>query len=134
VHIWCNHGCIAHLRGVWMDWNHTKFIRILSKGGSTWRCVEWTFGILKGRWQIILKKADVPLQHMADIIWTYIVLHNICIGKDGFDQGWMKEVEKELQRWVDEETLRERQELKGERLAIVEVKVKIHHNTRRRMW
>jgi hypothetical protein len=45
-----------------------------------------------------MKKVDVPLQHMAGIISTYIVLHNICTGKDGFDQAWMKEVEKELQR------------------------------------
>ncbi len=39
----------------------------------------------------------------------------------------MKEIEKELQKWVDEETLRERQESKGERLTIVEVNVRIHH-------
>lgn len=61
------------------------------------------------------------------IVSTCIVFHNIFIGKDGFDRGWMKKFEKELQRWVDEETLRGRHELKGERLAIVEVKVKIHH-------
>jgi hypothetical protein len=45
-----------------------------------------------------MKKADVPMQHMADIVSTCIVFHNIFIGKDGFDRGWMKEFEKELRR------------------------------------
>jgi hypothetical protein len=35
---------------------------------------------------------------MANIIWMCIVLHNICTKKGGFDRGWMKEIEKELQK------------------------------------
>jgi len=40
-------------------------------------CVEQAFGNFKGRWWIIMK--NISLQHMIDIIFTYIMLRNICI-------------------------------------------------------
>jgi len=42
-------------------------------------CVEQAFGNFKGRWWIIMKKTNISIQHMIDIIFTYVVLHNICI-------------------------------------------------------
>jgi len=42
-------------------------------------CVEQAFGKIKGRWWIIMKNTNISVQHMIDIIFTYIVLHNICI-------------------------------------------------------
>ena len=54
-------------------------------------CVEHAFKILKETWQIIMRKADIPLQHMIDIVVTYIVQHNMCtIRNDKFDMKWLK--------------------------------------------
>ena len=42
-------------------------------------CVERAFGMLKGRWRILLKKADVQLKNVPDLVSTCLVLHNMCI-------------------------------------------------------
>ena len=42
-------------------------------------CVERAFGILKGRWRLIMKRFEIPLRNMRDIVAAYIILHNICI-------------------------------------------------------
>ena len=58
-------------------------------------CVERAFGILKGRWRIIMRRANIPLRHMADVVVTCIILHNMCtIGKDKFDIEWVEEAER----------------------------------------
>lgn len=57
--------------------------------------MERALGILKGRWHIIMRIIDKPLQHMTDVVVTYIVLHNIStIGKNKFDIEWIEEVER----------------------------------------
>jgi hypothetical protein len=100
---------------------HGNFIQ-----SSTYICVERAFGILKGRWKIIHKRADVLLRSMADIVSTCIVLHNLCIiTKDKFDSIWNEEVEAELKKRVDDGTVKGGQVLRGEWTSIDEVKTQI---------
>ena len=46
---------------------------------STRICVERAFGILKGRWKVIMKRCEVPLRNTPDIVATCVALHNLCI-------------------------------------------------------
>jgi hypothetical protein len=56
--------------------------------------VERAFGILKGRWRILLKRIDMPLRHIPNVITACICLHNLCIiHRDEFDIEWAKEGE-----------------------------------------
>ena len=58
-------------------------------------CVERAFGILKGRWRIIMRRIYLSLRHMADVVATCIKLHDMCtIGKDQFDIKWIEEAKK----------------------------------------
>jgi hypothetical protein len=60
---------------------HWNFIQ-----SSTRMSIEKTFGMLKGRFRILLKRIDIPLCCMLDLMMTYICLHNMCIANlDGFD-------------------------------------------------
>ena len=86
-------GCAEGLEGYKANWN---FIQ-----SSTRMCVERAFGILKGRWRIIMRRSDISLRHMTDIVATCIILHNICtIRKDKFDIEWIEEAERELNRRI----------------------------------
>ena len=61
--------------------------------------VERAFGILKGRWRILLKRIDMPLQNVPDIVTASLCLHNLCIlENDDFDMDWARSAEEELQR------------------------------------
>jgi hypothetical protein len=58
--------------------------------------IERAFGILKGRFRISLKRVDIPLCHMLDLVTVCICLHKMCIANlDGFDMDWALEVQKE---------------------------------------
>jgi len=60
--------------------------------------VERAFGMLKERWCILLKKIDMPLRNLPDIVTASLCLHNLCIlENDEFSMDWAKEAEKELQ-------------------------------------
>ena len=66
---------------------------------STKMVVERAFGILKGRWYILLKRIDMPLQNMPDIIIASLCLHDLCIlENDDFDMDWARSAKEELQR------------------------------------
>jgi hypothetical protein len=68
---------------------HWNFIQ-----SSTRMAVERAFDILKGRWRILLKRIDMPLQHIPNVITACICLHNLCIiHRDEFDIEWAKEGE-----------------------------------------
>jgi hypothetical protein len=41
--------------------------------------MERSFGMLKGRFQILLKRVYVPLRHMPNLVMACICLHNMCI-------------------------------------------------------
>jgi hypothetical protein len=89
-------------------------------------CVERAFGILKGRWRLIMKRPEVPLKNMPDIVATCIVLHNICIvnNKD-IKEDWIIEAENKLARRIIEGDIREGSELRGEKAGIVEMRRRI---------
>jgi hypothetical protein len=73
---------------------HWNFIQ-----SSTRMAVERAFGILKGRWRILLKRIDMPLRHIPSLVTTCICLHNLCIiHKDVFDNEWAKESEDIMRR------------------------------------
>ena len=97
------------------NWN---FIQYLNR-----MCVERAFGILKGRWRMIIKRCEVSLRNISDIIATCVVLHNLCIvNKEGIEEDWIVVAENKLSRMIGEGELREGNELRSERAGIVEVK------------
>lgn len=49
--------------------------------------------VLKGRWVIILKKIDMPLQNLPNVITTCIYFPNLyIIHENNFDKEWAKEI------------------------------------------
>jgi hypothetical protein len=95
---------------------------------STRMYVERAFGILKGRWRIIMKRCDIPLRMVPDVVCTCIVLHNLCITmKDFFDKTWIDEVESELAQKIANGEAREGSEVCGARAAIEEVTNRIQY-------
>ena len=61
---------------------------------STRTAIEKAFGIVKGRWRILLNIIDLPLKHVPDLVIACICLHNLCIiHGDKFDMQWAKEAE-----------------------------------------
>ena len=54
--------------------------------------IENAFGRLKGRWRCLLKRTDMDLKHIPNVIATCVVLHNICeIHKEQFNDEWLTE-------------------------------------------
>ena len=71
---------------------HWNFIQ-----SSTRMAVERAFGCLKGRWRILLKRIDVPLVNVPNLVTTCICLHNLCIiHGDGFNMRWVQEAHTDL--------------------------------------
>jgi hypothetical protein len=61
--------------------------------------VEHAFGMLKGRWRMLLKKIDMPLRTIPDIVTTCLCLHNLCIiHGDEFDMNWTKSAEEDMKK------------------------------------
>jgi len=58
---------------------------------STRMVIERAFGCLKGKWRILLKGIDVPLENLRDLVTTYICLHNLYIihGDDLINMCWV---------------------------------------------
>jgi hypothetical protein len=103
------------LSGKEANWN---FIQ-----SSTRMCVDRAFGILKDKWRMIMKRCEMTLRSMPDIVAIYIVLHNLCIvNKEGIEEDWIVKAENKLNRMIDEGGIREGSELRGERAGIIEVK------------
>ena len=61
-------------------------------------CVEQAFGMLKDRWRILLKRIDVHLKNVPELVSTCLILHNMCIifGDDFWKTEWMQEVAEEV--------------------------------------
>jgi hypothetical protein len=95
---------------------------------STRMCVERAFGILKGRWRIIMKRCDIPLRMVSDVVYTCIVLQNLYITmKDSFDKTWIDEAENELALKIVNGEAKEGSEVRGTRAAIEEVRSRIKY-------
>ena len=59
--------------------------------------VKRNFGILKSRWRILLKRIDMPLHHVKDIVLACICILNFCIiHGDKFNKKWTTKVEFEV--------------------------------------
>ena len=102
------------LSGQEANWNFSQ--------SSTRMCVERAFGILKGRWRVIMKRCEILLQNMPDIVATCVVLHNLYIvKKEGIEEDWIVEAENILNRRIGEGEIREGSELQGERVGIAEL-------------
>jgi hypothetical protein len=66
------------------------------------------FGILKGRWRLIMKQSEIPLKNMPDIVATCIILHNLCImNNEGIEEKWIIEAKNILATRVIEGELQE---------------------------
>lgn len=82
----------GHKDGLSREQYHWNFIQ-----SSTRMCVERSFGLLKGRWRILLKRMEVKLQQVPDIVGACIILHNICqLHGDKFDDEWVSEAQAEV--------------------------------------
>ncbi len=83
----CKEG-LYHLKYYW------NFIQ-----SSTRMPVERAFGMLKARFRILLKRCDMDLHHVPDLVAACLVLHNVCIcHNDSFDMDWVREAEVCLQQ------------------------------------
>lgn len=71
-----------------------------------------------------MRKVDVPLRHMTNIIATCNVLYNIyTISKDKFDKKkWIEKAERELQNKLENMLVWERQKMKAKMTIIYEIK------------
>ena len=64
----------GHKDGLSREKYHWNFVQ-----SSTRMYVERTFGMLKGRWRIHLKRMDVHLKNVPDLVSMCLVMHNMCI-------------------------------------------------------
>ncbi len=59
--------------------------------------IERTFGILKGRWKILLKRINMSFHHLLNILTAILYLHNSCIiHGDTLNMDSTREVEMEM--------------------------------------
>ena len=55
--------------------------------------VENAFGRLKARWRCLLKRIDMDVNYIPDVVAACATLHNICeIHKDRFDNEWLNNI------------------------------------------
>ena len=83
----------GHKDGLSQEEYHWNYVQ------SSWRmCIERAFGMLKGRWRILLKRVDVYLKSVPELVTTCLVLHNICIifGDNFWKNEWMQEAMDEV--------------------------------------
>ena len=79
---------------------------------STRICVKMSFGILKDKWRLIIKRLEISLKNISYIIVTCIVLHNLCIvNNEGIEEDIIVEAKNKLATRVIEEELQEGNEL-----------------------
>jgi hypothetical protein len=83
----------GHKDGLTREEYHWKYAQ-----NNTRMCVERAFGMLKGRWRILLKRIDVQLTNVPDLVSTCLVLHNMCIifGDTFWRTEWIQEVTDEV--------------------------------------
>ena len=83
----------GHKNGLSREEYHWNFVQ-----SSTRMCVERAFGMLKGRWRILLKRVDVHLKNVPEFVITCLVLQNICIifGDNFWKTEWTQEATDEV--------------------------------------
>lgn len=84
-------GCKEGLTRCKYYWN---FIQ-----SSTRMPVERAFGMLKARFRILLKRCEMNLMHVPNMVVSCLTLHNICIVHgDAFDPLWVQEAEGSIEQ------------------------------------
>lgn len=82
-------GCKEGLSRVKYHWN---FIQ-----SSTRMPIERALGMIKARFCILLKRCDMDLHPVPNLVAACLVLHNICICHgDSFNMEWVRETEASL--------------------------------------
>ena len=83
----------GHKDGLSPEEYHWNYVQ-----SSTRMCIERAFGMLKGRWRILLKRLDVQLRNVPDLVSACLILHNMCIisGDDFWKTEWMQEATDEI--------------------------------------
>lgn len=62
--------------------------------------VEHCYGRLKGRWRCLLKRLDVDVGHVPEVVAACCVLHNICeVHKEIFSEEWLEGVERQTSEY-----------------------------------
>ena len=52
--------------------------------------IDYALGRLKGRWCCLLKRTDIDLKNVPNVIATCVILHNICeMHKEQFTDKWL---------------------------------------------
>ena len=63
--------------------------------------VEHAYGRLKGRWRCLLKRLDVSVRDVPELVAACCVLHNMCeIHGDTFNEEWLESVESSSDRSI----------------------------------
>ena len=83
----------GHKDGLTREEYHWNFIQSFTR-----MCIERAFGMLKGRRRILLKRVDVQLKNVPDLVSICLVLHNMCIifGDYSWKTEWMREATEEV--------------------------------------
>ena len=56
--------------------------------------VEHAYGRLKGRWRCLLKRLDINVKDVSELVAACCTLHNVCeVHGDTFDEDWLEGVE-----------------------------------------
>jgi hypothetical protein len=59
--------------------------------------VEHSYGRLKGRWRCLLKRLDVDISDVPELVTACCVLHNICeVHGEQFSEEWLEGVESQV--------------------------------------
>ena len=59
--------------------------------------VEHAYGRLKGRWRCLLKRLDVSVCDVPELVTACCILHNVCeVHGEAFNEEWMDGVERQI--------------------------------------
>ena len=54
--------------------------------------VENTYGCLKARWQRLMKRNDMHINHIPNVVAASCILHNLCeIHGEHFNDTWLQD-------------------------------------------
>ena len=88
---WLMKGCTQHHQ---LSADHAHYTHTLS---SARMVVENAFGRLKGRWRCLMKRNDIELTTLTNVVAACCILHNLCeMQQDSFWPEWNTALEETL--------------------------------------